>query len=418
MRIRSLTVSELNKYIKKLLSSDPILNHIHLKGEISNFKAHGSGHFYLSLKDEKSKINCVMFKGNNQGIKFIPENGMKVLVKGYVSSYERDGQYQLYIEEMEPDGIGALYLAFEQLKIKLENMGLFDPSKKQKIPFLAEKIAVVTSPTGAAIRDIISVIKRRNAYVELTIYPVLVQGENAAREISKAIDKINKHRKDIDLIIMGRGGGSIEELWAFNEEIVAQSIYSSKLPIISAVGHETDYTISDFVADLRAPTPSAAAELAVPRILDIEYTLNTYYNKMNTSLSQILKDKRNTLVKIDEIKLKSYLQSKINEERQTIDSLQKDLTNHTRIQLETYKGRLVRSISKLEGINPFATILRGYAIAFDKENKQTINTIENVNKGDNINIMLTDGVVSCVVTKKEKEEHLLEYITKFKTEKE
>ncbi|MCT4621563.1 MAG: exodeoxyribonuclease VII large subunit [Marinisporobacter sp.] len=418
MRIRSLTVSELNKYIKKLLSSDPILNHIHLKGEISNFKAHGSGHFYLSLKDEKSKINCVMFKGNNQGIKFIPENGMKVLVKGYVSSYERDGQYQLYIEEMEPDGIGALYLAFEQLKIKLENMGLFDPSKKQKIPFLAEKIAVVTSPTGAAIRDIISVIKRRNAYVELTIYPVLVQGENAAREISKAIDKINKHRKDIDLIIMGRGGGSIEELWAFNEEIVAQSIYSSKLPIISAVGHETDYTISDFVADLRAPTPSAAAELAVPRILDIEYTLNTYYNKMNTSLSQILKDKRNTLVKIDEIKLKSYLQSKINEERQTIDSLQKDLTNHTRLQLETYKGRLVRSISKLEGINPFATILRGYAIAFDKENKQTINTIENVNKGDNINIMLTDGVVSCVVTKKEKEEHLLEYITKFKTEKE
>jgi exodeoxyribonuclease VII large subunit len=417
MRIKSLTVSELNKYIKKLLSSDPILNHIHLKGEISNFKAHGSGHFYLSLKDEKSKINCVMFKGNNQRIQFIPENGMKILVKGYVSSYERDGQYQLYIEEMEPDGIGALYLAFEQLKKKLEEMGLFDPAKKQKIPFLAKKIAVVTSPTGAAIRDIISVIKRRNPYVELTIYPVLVQGENAAPDISKAIDEINKHRKDLDLIIMGRGGGSIEELWAFNEEIVAQSIYSSKIPIISAVGHETDYTISDFVADLRAPTPSAAAELAVPRILDIEYTLNTYYDKMNDSLSQILKDKRNTLLKVDEIKLKSYLQNRINEERQTTDLLQKDLTNHCRIQLETSKGRLVRSIAKLEGINPLSTILRGYAIVFDKEHKKTISTIEKVKEGDNINIMLINGVVSCIVTKKEKEEHFLEYITKFKASK-
>ncbi|QZY56956.1 exodeoxyribonuclease VII large subunit [Crassaminicella profunda] len=417
MRIRSLTVSELNKYIKKILSSDPILNHIHLKGEISNFKAHGSGHFYFSLKDEKSKINCVMFKGNNQRIKFIPENGMKVLVKGYVSAYERDGQYQLYIEEMEPDGIGALYLAFEQLKIKLEKSGLFDSAKKQKIPFFPKKIAVVTSPTGAAIRDIISVIKRRNHYVDIVIYPVLVQGENAAGEISKAIDQINQNATSTDLIIIGRGGGSIEELWAFNEEVVAQSIFHSKIPIISAVGHETDYTISDFVADLRAPTPSSAAELAVPRILDIKYALQTYYNKMNASLSQGLKEKRNALVKVDETKLLSYLQNRINEERQTLDLVQKDLSNHAHMKLESYKARLVGSIAKLEAINPLSTILRGYAIVFDKDHNQIINTIEKVSQGDSINIMLTDGVASCIVTEKEKEEHLFEYISKFKTQK-
>ncbi|QXM06026.1 exodeoxyribonuclease VII large subunit [Crassaminicella indica] len=413
MRIRALTVSELNKYIKKVLSSDPILNHITLKGEISNFKAHGSGHFYLSLKDKHSKINCVMFKGNNVKLKFFPENGMQVIVKGYISTYERDGQYQMYIEEMEPDGIGALHLAFEQLKIKLKKEGLFDPDKKLPIPFFPKKIAVVTSPTGAAIRDIISVVTRRNNYVDILIYPVLVQGENAGLEIAKAIDEINKNFTDIDLIIIGRGGGSLEELWAFNENNVARSIYLSKIPIISAVGHETDYTIADFVADLRAPTPSAAAELAVPRILDIKYTLQTFYDKINFSLSQILKEKRNKLIQVDETKLQIHLQSKVDEKRQTIDILQKDLLNHMHMRLEKSKTRLISSITKLEAINPLSTITRGYSIVFDEKHQRTINSIEKINKGDCINIMLTDGIASCIVTKKEKEDYFFERISKF-----
>ncbi|TCO79196.1 exodeoxyribonuclease VII large subunit [Marinisporobacter balticus] len=413
MRIRALSVSELNKYIKKILSSDPILNNITLKGEISNLKVHSSGHLYFSLKDDQSKINCVMFKESSQSIKFDLTNGMKVITKGYVSIFERNGQYQMYIMEMEPDGIGALYLAFEQLKAKLEKEGLFDLVRKKKIPAFPKKIAVITSPTGAAIRDIISVLKRRNDAVDILIYPVLVQGENASFQIAQGIEKVNSDFKNVNLIIIGRGGGSIEELWPFNEEVVARSIAHSKIPIISAVGHETDYTISDFVADLRAPTPSAGAELAVPRTLDIRNSLGLFYNKMNTSLTYYIKEKRNEVERVNEIKLLSFVQDKINRESQTLDLLQKDLSHHTRVKVEAYKTRLIGSMAKLEGINPLATILRGYAIVFDTDRKKTIDSIQQASEGDHINIMLTDGVLSCKVTEKEKEDPLFEYFQKY-----
>lgn len=415
MKIRALNVSELNKYIKRILSSDPILNNITLKGEISNFKAHSSGHLYFSLKDDRSKINCVMFKGNSQRIKFSLENGLNVIVKGYVSTFERDGQYQMYITEMEPDGIGALYLAFEQLKTKLEKEGLFDISRKKIIPSFPKKIAVITSPTGAAIRDIISVLRRRNSWVDILIYPVLVQGESAGIQISEGIKKINHNFKDVDLIIMGRGGGSIEELWPFNEEIVARSIAGSKIPIISAVGHETDYTISDFVSDLRAPTPSVGAELAVVRTLDIKNSLDLSYNQMNASITQYIKEKRNALTLFSEMNLLSYIHNKLDKESQYLDILQNDLLNNTRVKIEEYKTRLIGNIKKLEGINPLATILRGYALVFESNQSKLIDSIEKVDEGDDINIMLTDGTLSCKVTKKEKEGPLFEYFQEYKT---
>ncbi|WP_053957130.1 exodeoxyribonuclease VII large subunit [Inediibacterium massiliense] len=409
MQIRTLSVSELNRYIHRLLSSDPILNSIYLKGEISNFKLHGSGHAYFSLKDKTSKINCVIFKDHYSKIKFEPQNGMHILVKGYISTYERDGQYQLYIREMEPDGVGALHLAFEQLKIKLKEEGLFDC--KKKIPSFPKKIAIVTSPTGAAIRDIISVSKRRSNYIDLLIYPVLVQGENAALEISNAIDYLNKEYTDIDVIIVTRGGGSIEELWAFNEEIVARSIWDSKIPIISAIGHETDYTIADFVADLRAPTPSAAAEIAVPHIGDFKNHLDNFYRKLNTSFNHYIQKKRNQMIRIDTNRLLSITKHKLIEETQRLDILQRNLCNYTNRKIQNYQSQLMKNASKLEALSPFSTILRGYSITFD-ENGNNIYKINQVKKGDHINIMLTDGHIDCTVTHKKKEAHSIEHFHK------
>ncbi|WP_129597790.1 exodeoxyribonuclease VII large subunit [Anaerophilus nitritogenes] len=406
MQIKTLTVSELNRYIHRLISSDPILNSIYLKGEISNFKLHGSGHAYFSLKDEASKINCVMFKDHYEKIKFEPKNGMHIITNGYISTYERDGQYQLYIREIEPDGIGTLHLAFEQLKIKLKKEGLFD--FKKKIPSFPKKIAVVTSPSGAAIRDIISVSKRRSHYVDLLIYPVLVQGENAALEISNAINHLNNEYADIDIIIIARGGGSIEELWAFNEEVVARSIWNSKIPIISAIGHETDYTIADFVADLRAPTPSAAAEIAVPPISDFKNNLNGFYKKLNTSWNYYIQKKHNQLIGINKHKLLSITKHKLLEETQRLDLLQRNLYDYANKKIQNSQSQLVKNASKLEALNPFSTILRGYSITFD-ENGNNIYKIDQVKKGDRINIMLTDGHLNCTVTHKKKEDHSIEH---------
>ena len=258
-----ISVTQLTRYIKRLFSFDNILSDVCVIGEISNFKLHSSGHMYFTLKDEYSVIKCVMFKSQNQMLKFKPKDGLMVIVRGYVSIYEAGGSYQLYPEYMEPAGLGNLYLAYEQLKEKLEKEGLFRPEAKKKIPYLPRSIAVVTSPTGAVIRDIMNVLFRRFPNAVLKLYPVQVQGEDAARQIACALDFINRHNA-ADVIIIARGGGSLEELWPFNEEIVARSIYRSGIPVISAVGHETDYSIADFVADLRAPTPSAAAELVVP----------------------------------------------------------------------------------------------------------------------------------------------------------
>jgi exodeoxyribonuclease VII large subunit len=265
---RYLSVNALTKYIKRKFDADPHLRDVHVRGEISNFKQHSSGHMYFTLKDEKARILAVMFSSQSRTMKFTPENGMKVIVKGEISVYEPSGQYQIYIKEMRPDGIGELFLAYEQLKQRLELEGLFAIETKKAIPLFPRTVGVITSPTGAAIRDVITTIKRRYPIANILVFPALVQGDNAAPSIAKAIAKANS-MDEIDVLIVGRGGGSIEELWAFNEELVARAIFSSTIPIISAVGHETDFTIADFVADLRAPTPTAAAELAVPHIEEL-----------------------------------------------------------------------------------------------------------------------------------------------------
>lgn len=415
MRIRTLTVSELNKYVKKLLNYDPILNNISVKGEISNLKFHGNGHVYFSLKDQQSKINCVLFKSYCQSIKFELHDGLHIIVKGYVSIFERDGQYQLYAESIEPEGIGALYLAFEQLKDKLEKEGLFDPSFKKNLPPFPKKIALITSPTGAAVQDILSVIQRRNHCIEIMIFPVLVQGENAAMQISEAIRRANRCFDDIDIIILARGGGSIEELWAFNEEIVARSIFDSKIPIISAIGHETDYTIADFVSDLRAPTPSAAAELAVPRIIDMKDKIEISYQRINELIVQKIRDKRNELKQWDESKLLSYMKDRLAQNAQWLDTLQKDLISNLKMKLQTCKGNLNENAAKLEALSPISTISRGYSVLFDLKNNDSIDSILKTKIGQPIKILLKDGFLFCTVDKKEKEDNLLERIEKFKT---
>ena len=269
MKTNTLTVSQVNTYLKGLIEDDVLMSSVWVKGEISNFKHHSSGHMYMTLKDSGGTLKAVMFKGNTFRLKFMPEDGMMVLAHGRISVYEQGGQYQLYIDALEPDGVGALYIAYEQLKKRLETEGYFDESHKKEIPLLPKKVAVITSPTGAAVRDIINVMSRRCPICDICVYPVLVQGEGAAEDIAKAIEMVNANG-DCDTIIAGRGGGSIEDLWAFNEEVVARAIYNSSVPVISAVGHETDFTIADFVSDLRAPTPSAAAELATPSVVDIK----------------------------------------------------------------------------------------------------------------------------------------------------
>ncbi len=396
MRLRTLTVSELNRYMKKLLTMDPILNHIYLRGEISNFKNHGSGHFYFSLKDETSKINCVMFRDNCMKIKFDPYNGLNVIVKGYVSLFERDGQYQLYINEMEPEGVGALYIAFEQLKEKLEKEGLFQVEHKKRIPPFPRRIAVITSPTGAAIQDIFSVVKRRNSYVDILLYPVLVQGEGAGSQIAEAIQHLNQI-DGIDTIIIGRGGGSIEELWAFNEEVVAKSIFLSQIPVISAVGHETDFTIADFVADLRAPTPSAAAELAVPSLIEIKSKMEMLHSRVRKNLQYVLYDKRSNLQSFDPDRIQQLVKRSIHDRHQFLDTLHQDLNHHAKNYQRGKKLTLEAAAYKLEALNPLSTLRRGYAIPMDQQKTKALTSVEEVKQGDNINIMLSDGRIACTV---------------------
>ena len=290
MKINPITVTELNMYVKDKVAEDEFLNSVLVKGEISNFKHHYTGHMYFTLKDENSLIKCVMFKSSTVTLNFAPKDGMKVIVLGTVGVYERDGVYQIYCKAMQEDGMGSLYVAFEKLKAKLEQEGLFDESHKKKIPFMPKIIGVLTSNTGAVIRDIINVSTRRNPNVYIRLLPVPVQGEGAAEKIVKAIELMNE-KKLADCLILARGGGSLEDLWPFNEEIVARAIYYSELPIISAVGHETDFTIADFVADLRAPTPSAAAELVVTDISELEYNINLFQRRLRMALWRYCSEK-------------------------------------------------------------------------------------------------------------------------------
>ena len=415
-----ITITEVNRYIKEIINEDLLLRKVYLKGEISNFKAHSRGHYYFTLKDETSRIAAVMFSFNNKNLKFTPYDGMKVLVTGKIDVYEASGSYQIYVEDMAPDGVGALYVAFEQLKKKLQIEGLLD--KKKKIRRVPNTIGIVTSPTGAAIKDILTTIKRRFPVCNTILFPALVQGENAANDIANKI-KLANEVKDIygiDTLIVGRGGGSLEDLWPFNEEVVARAIYDSTLPVISAVGHEIDITISDYVADLRAPTPTAAAELAVPDINTIITYLNTVSTRSNTALNNIISNNYQRLenIKNSYILTRPITMYEIKEQKLDIliDNLNKSinkLLEDNKIKLYTYSNsyvlnnpeilykyssqKLEHIISKLEVLNPLNTLNRGYAII--KKDNKVLSSIKNINNDDIIKISLKDGEVSSKVIK-------------------
>lgn len=390
----AISVTDLNKYIKDKIADDEYLNNVLIKGEISNFKHHYTGHMYFTLKDENSLIKCIMFKSYAQKLMFEPKDGTKVFVFGTVSVFERDGIYQIYVKAMEEDGVGDLYTKYQKLKKELEEKGLFDIENKKKIPLMPKVIGVLTSQTGSVIRDIINVSTRRNPNVYIRLLPVPVQGEGAAEKIAKGIEYMNENNL-ADVLILARGGGSLEDLWPFNEEIVAHSIYNSKIPIISAVGHETDFSISDFVADLRAPTPSAAAELAVPDIYELKQKINTYQNRLKISLTK--------KVEIMKLRYEKCMSSfvfreptrRINENYIKLDSYIKQLENLINTKNEKEKKRYVELVAKLDTLSPLKTLMRGYSIA-EKEGK-IVKSIEELKKDDNIDIRLTDGKVQAKV---------------------
>lgn len=384
----AITVSELNQYVKNKIAEDEYLNNILVKGEISNFKNHYTGHMYFTLKDEKSLIKCIMFKSYAQKLNFMPKDGMKVFLYGGVSVFERDGVYQIYVKAMEEDGLGDLYTKYQKLKNQLEEQGFFDEIHKKQIPKMPNVIGVLTSQTGSVIRDIINVATRRNPNVIIRLLPVPVQGEGAAEEIADGIEIMNQNQL-ADVLILARGGGSLEDLWPFNEEIVAQAIYNSEIPIISAVGHETDFTIADFVADLRAPTPSAAAELAVPDIYEVKQKIINYQNRFRVSLL-----KKVELMKLRYAKSMSSFVFKeptrrIQENYIQIDHQIKQLvTNIEKIQ-EREKTRYGKLVAKLDAYSPLKTLIRGYSIT-EKDGK-VIKTQAELQSGDNITIRFIDG---------------------------
>ena len=389
MEYNPITVTDLNKYIKSKIDSDEMLNNVLVKGEISNFKNHYTGHMYFTLKDENSLIKCVMFKTYTTHLSFMPKDGMKVIILGSVSVFERDGVYQVYAKAMKQDGLGSLYEAYEKLKAKLSGEGLFDESHKKKIPFMPKTIGVLTSNTGAVIRDIINVSTRRNPNVHIRLYPVPVQGAGAAEKIAEGIEFMNKNNL-ADVLIIGRGGGSLEDLWPFNEEVVARAIYNSKIPIISAVGHETDFTIADFVADLRAPTPSAAAELAVANIDDVKSTLFLYNTRYKNALKKKLQLMRLSYEKCMARQAFKNPTQKINEQYMVIDMKVKAMQNKIQLKLKEERTKFIKQVSKLDTLSPLKTLARGYSIVTDSSNK-IIKSVKDLKEDQNINIRLADG---------------------------
>ncbi len=388
MKYQAITVTELNKYIKEKIGADEFLNNVLIKGEISNFKHHYTGHMYFTLKDENSLIKCIMFKSYTTTLKFMPKDGMKVMVFGTVSVFERDGVYQIYAKAMQEDGMGSLYTAYEELKAKLEKEGLFDASHKKKIPFMPTCIGVLTSNTGAVIRDIINVSTRRNPNVYLKLFPVPVQGEGAGEKIAEAIRIMNKQNM-ADVLILARGGGSLEDLWPFNEEVVARAIYESELPIISAVGHETDFTIADFVADLRAPTPSAAAELAVPDIKEVMRKLENCESRSRNSLNKKIELMRLRYEKCMASRVFKEPLQKINEWYLSVDMKIKAMENSVTTTLQQAQKNAGKVIAKLDTLSPLKTLARGYCIT-QKEGK-VINKAEYLKKEDEISLLFCDG---------------------------
>lgn len=410
-----LTVTQINKYIKYKFDNDENLNLVYLKGEISNFKNHSTGHLYFTIKDESSRILAVMFRNNALKLKFTPVDGSKVLVIGRIGVYEASGNYQIYVEEMMEDGIGNLALEFEKLKKKLSQKGYFNEEYKKPIPKFPKRIGIITATTGAAIRDIITTINRRYRNVELYIFPCLVQGVGAKEDIVRNINIANTF--PLDVLIVGRGGGSIEDLWAFNEEIVADAIFKSKIPIISAVGHEIDFTISDFVADLRAPTPTAAAELAVPNTIDLINYINQLSIRRNKSIINIINKKYEKLEslkdsyilknpqsiyevkaqKVDNLIEKTILliTKSLTDNKNRLNTLDKEVkTDMTKV-LDKKTNRYLNILSKLETLNPILTIKRGYTIT--KHNDKSINSIKDISKKDYIKTEVCDGIITSQV---------------------
>ena len=388
MEYNPITVTDLNLYIKDKFNKDEYLNNVLIKGEISNFKHHYTGHMYFTLKDEKSLIKCIMFKSYTANLNFVPKDGMKVIVLGTVAVFERDGVYQIYCKGMQEDGYGSLHIAYEELKAKLEKEGLFDSKYKKPIPKMPKCIGVLTSNTGAVIRDIINVSTRRNPNVNIRLMPVPVQGEGAAQKIARAIKLMNENNF-ADVIIVARGGGSLEDLWPFNEEIVARAIFDSEIPVISAVGHETDFSISDFVSDLRAPTPSAAAELAVPNISDIVIKLDNY----NLRYKNALKKK----IEIMKLRYEKCMMNRafrvplqnIQDKYLYIEKINRSMETNINLKIQTNKTKMVELITKLDNLSPLKTLTRGYSI-IEKDNS-VIKSIKDIKSGDEINIRLIDG---------------------------
>ena len=416
MERRYITVTTLNKYLKNKFDTDPNIQTLFLKGEISNFKGHTRGHLYFTLKDEGSRINAVMFSSSASKLNFVPKDGMKVLVVGRVSVYEPNGGYQIYINEMQEDGVGNLYLKFEELKKKLSQEGLFDPIYKKEIPKFPTRIGIVTAPTGAAIRDILSTIKRRFPSVETMLFPALVQGELAANDIVEQIRRADDY--NLDVLIVGRGGGSIEDLWSFNEEIVARAIFAARTPIISAVGHEIDFTISDFVADLRAPTPTGAAEMAVPNIVDVRNFLNQLDIRLNKDVQNILEingKKLDTYKKsyvltnplaafeIKEQKLDNLFNDLNNKIKHILDIRIKKLdnikSNYTLNNPDTLINQFNNSyemlLNKLNLLNPLSVLSKGYSVV--NKNGKAIKDIKDIKINDKINIKLHKGTIDAIV---------------------
>lgn len=391
-----LSVSQLNRYIKMNFDADENLANIFISGEISNFTNHyRTGHLYFTLKDDSAAVRAVMFNSSAKRLKFMPEDGMKVIARGRVSVYEASGQYQLYVDDMQPDGVGALNLAYEQLKEKLQKEGLFSELHKKPLPPYPEKVGVITSPTGAAVRDIINVLGRRFPYAEIVFCPVLVQGEGAHLQLTDAVNLFNSERA-ADVIIIGRGGGSIEDLWEFNDEGLARAVYNSDIPVISAVGHETDFTICDFVADMRAPTPSAAAELAVPDANELQYALSALKNRMFLNVSSGIADRRSRL---EYLTSKGALKSPdemLSNRSQRLDTAFSKMLSSYENRIGGKKVEFISAATALSKLDPMSVLMRGFAFVSDKNGKNVCSS-QALAKGDKINVRFHDGSAVCEV---------------------
>lgn len=397
--MRVITVSQLNRYVKSLLEGDRNLLSVYISGEISNFTNHyKSGHLYMSLKDEGALVKAVMFRGYASKLAFMPENGMKVIVRARVSLYEKDGAFQIYIEEMQPDGVGALQVAYEQLKAKLEKEGLFDQSHKRPIPRYPERVGVITSPTGAAVRDIMNVLGRRFPLAQIVFAPVLVQGDGAPPQLIRAIETFNE-KQAADVLIVGRGGGSIEELWAFNDERVARAVAASSIPVISAVGHETDFTICDFAADLRAPTPSAAAELAVPDTRNLLGRLAQLQAISRQAVAHRLQTDQKRLTALRERRCLSTPLFYIEGQAMRLDYATRAFANGSQMQMTKADRRLASLAGKLDALSPLKVLSRGYSIA--QKNGAVVKKAAELEPGDKLSLRMTDGTIACVVEGKE-----------------